>query len=141
MRRTSSAARWVALAIVLTGTGPCGPLPGGRLDGELVTAPIADWSFLGDSFACALEARPADPRSVRATCFQRDGLLYVGSIAAPAKRWPAMVAADPNVRVRIAGKVYERRAVLVTEPAERARLTGGDPPAESYWVWRLDPRT
>jgi hypothetical protein len=143
MRSARGAVLWTVLAVVLMGTGPCGPIPGGQLDGPVVTAPVADWSFLGDSFACELETRPADPHSVRATCFQRDGVLYVGSIGAPYKRWPAMVAADPRVRVRLDGKVYERTAVRVTDPAERTRLLSGDPstpPSDSHWAWRLDPR-
>lgn len=132
-----------ALAVAL-GAGPCGPIPGGALDGPVAAEPAGGFSALGDRFACDVEVRPADPHSIRAGCFQRDGVPYVGALAAPRKRWPAMVEADPHVRLRVSGTVYERTAVKITDPAERTRLLSADPaepPADSHWVWRLDPRS
>lgn len=144
MKRSSFAtALCVGLAWAMLGSGPCGVFPGGALQGELVTEAVEDWRFIGESSACAIEVRPEHPHSVRANCMQREGRLYVGSILAPRKRWPAMVAEDSRVRVRIAGKVYEGRAVRITDPAERIRVLGGtpeDPPSQSHWLWRLDPR-
>lgn len=127
------------LAFATLGAGPCGPLPGGRLDGE-EAAPTADWSRLPATVACAVEVRPDDPRSVRATCRQHDGRLYVAALAAARKRWPALAEADPRVRVRIDGLVYALDAERVTDAAERARVLSDDP-AESTWLWRLEPRT
>jgi hypothetical protein len=49
-----------------------------------------------------------------------------------------MANADPQVRVRVAGIVYECTAVAITDPAARTRLLGDA--GESHWVWRLDPR-
>lgn len=141
--RARQAARWGVIALALIGAGPCAVCPGGRLDGEVAPEPVGDWRFLGDQAACAIEVRPDEPYSVRATCLQHGGELYVSSMLAPRKRWPAMVVADDRVRVKIGDRVYERRAVRVTDTAQRVEVLGGsveDPPSESEWLWRLDPR-
>jgi hypothetical protein len=132
-----------ALAAVLA--GPCGPIPGTRLAGPNVEEPVADWSFVGSGKACVLEVRPADPHSVRASCFARGRTLYVLSVLGSIKRWPAMVAEDPNVRVRIDGKIYPLKAIRITDPAERVRvLSPDDPsdfPSESTWLYQLQARS
>ena len=64
--------------------------------------------------------------------------------------WVAHVEADPRVRIRLDGRIFERIAVRVVEPAEReaARsaleakydLDERDPERE-VWIFRLDPRS
>lgn len=133
----------ILTAAALLGSGPCGPIPGGRLEEGTVTETPADWRFLGASVACDVEVRPEEPHSVRANCDQRDGTLYVSSMWAPNKSWPEMVATDPRVRVRIEGRIYELVAVRVNDETQRARVLSGDPddaPPESTWLWRLEPR-
>ena len=131
-----------AAALLLTGAQPCGLLPGGRLDGE-PTPPPGSWSALGERTACQLELRPEDPYSLNVTCEIRDGRLYVASLIAAHKRWAKLVTEDPRVRVRIDGRIYELRAVRVTDAEERRRVLepDGGEPADGTWVWRLDART
>jgi len=59
------------------------------------------------------------------------------------------VEADPRVRLRIEGVVYELRAVRVEYPAEReevrARLLSkyereNDEHAQQAWIFRMEPR-
>ena len=118
-------------------------LPRGALEGELVTEPVADWSFMGRSKRCQLELVPEDPHSQFLACKQANGRLYVRAILAPNKRWPKTISAHPLVRVKIDEKVYERRAVPATALEERISVLGGspeNPPPETTLMWRLDPR-
>ena len=43
------------------------------------------------------------------------------------KTWTRNVARDPRVRLKIAGKIYEAAAVLMTDRAEVAEVMGRDP--------------
>ena len=43
------------------------------------------------------------------------------------KTWTRNVARDPRVRLKIAGKIYEATAVLMTDRAEVAEVMGRDP--------------
>jgi hypothetical protein len=122
----------IGLIALLSGCG--GPfllMPGGALRGELVTDPVDDWGFVEDTFV-DLEVRPSDPYSVELNYFVRDGRLYIDP--AEGRRWLDHLRADPRVRVRFDGKIYERVAVLVEDPEE---LEGFDP---TRFVYRLDPR-
>ena len=137
------ATTWIVIGATLLGAGPCAMCPGGRLDGDVEATTPADWRFVGDTAACAVEVRPNDPHSVRATCLQQGGTLYVSSIMAPRKRWPKMVADDDRVRVRIEGRLYALRAVRIDDVDERVRVLGGsadDPPGDSHWLWRFEAR-
>ena len=106
-------------------------LPGGALSGEVVTAPVEDWSFVDDVFV-HLETRPSDPYSVELNYIVRDGQLYIDP--AEGKAWLDHIRADPRVRVRFDGKVYPATAVLVGQPGE---LAGFD---EDRFIYRLDTR-
>jgi hypothetical protein len=139
---------WIPVALPLLGAvtfyGPCGPIPGSRLGGAETSAAGVDFSFAGGSSPCAIETRPADPHSVRASCFARGSTLYVRSIFAPRKRWPAYVAENADVRIRLEGKIYPMRAVRITDETERMRILSpdepGNPPSETTWLYRLEPR-
>ena len=72
---------------------------------------------------------------------------------APTERdWVKNVAADPRMRIRIAGEIYEGVAVRITDPAEYEAARAGlekkyelDPadrdPEREIWIFRLDPRS
>lgn len=139
------------LVLLLLGIGPCGPIPGGRLTGTVSGDPSPDWSALvASTDYCQVEVRPSDPYSFTAVCFVVAGALHVGASGAPDKSWPGYVAADDEIRVRFGERIYPRRAILLTDPAERkaafqAKLgkMGEDyeratPPAD-HWLYRLDP--
>jgi len=135
MRTTSLAsillAALVALAVVVGCGGPILVFPGGELSGEVVTEPVADWSFADDTFV-DLETRPDDPYSVELNYVVRDGKLYVDP--AEGRSWLEHIRADPRCRVRFDGKVYPVTAVLVGRPGE---LEGFD---ADRFVYRLDSR-
>ncbi len=135
----------------LLGIGPCGPIPGWQLSGQVVNEPTPNWTALVDSVKyCQVEVRPADPYSFTAACFVVDGVLHVGSMGAPKKSWPGMVANDADVRVRFEKNIYLRRAIKLTDPADRRKAfqakmhssgkTPNEDPPEDFWFYRLDPR-
>jgi len=145
----------LGLSLALAACGPLGPLPGGRLSGPAAAAP-ADWSFTAEHAQVELETNPADPYSVNVWCAALGERLYVptsmirGPKQPTEREWVRNAVADPRVRVRIAGQVYERRAVRVSDPAEleaaRAALEQKyelDPaerdPEREIWIFRLEP--
>ena len=130
MRRRVALSLALALALFACG-GPLLIIPGGELRGELVSEPVADWSFVGERFI-DLETRPDDPYSVQLNYIVRDGKLYIDP--AEGRNWLGHIRADPRVRVRFAGKIYPCTAVLVGEPGE---LEGFD---ADRFVYRLDSR-
>jgi hypothetical protein len=138
-------------ALVLLLALGCGPVPGGALDGERA-APPADWlqALGGDRSFCEIESRPADPHSIQLECFVVDGALHAQShrwaLAPwwPTESWAAIWLAHPDVRVRIDGKLYDLRAVRVSDPAVREPILaarGYDPVPEGIVVFRFEERT
>ncbi|MDG1960549.1 MAG: nitroreductase/quinone reductase family protein [Candidatus Binatia bacterium] len=100
--------------------GPLGPFPGGRLQG-VPAVRAADWAGIGESEICEIETNPKEPYSVTVSCTLVDGQMYVnaGGRESP---WAANVIADPNVRLRLDGKIYPVRAVRVEDKEEIARF-------------------
>lgn len=123
-------------------------LPGGKLDGELGAAPAA---FLpADGYATAqLETRPEDPYSVNITYTVVNGRTYVNA-GGSESNWAKNVSADPHVRLRVDGVLYELRAERVTNPEEIALFAKAwlsqssarrDPSSfDEVWLYRLEPR-
>jgi hypothetical protein len=117
----------LACALVLSGcVDPADRRPGLWLSGEVETAPVTDWSFTDEQREIFLETRTwyGIRHSVTVVCAAHNGALYVPSLyygggEFPEKRhWHRNVARDPRVRLEIGGRLYERRAALVTDPAE-----------------------
>jgi len=108
----------VVFALILAGCEPIGPIPGGELSGELVRAPVQDWSLPGEEHEIYVETRPSDPYSVTVWCVAHEGALYIPSRDPGKKRWVQNVMEDPDVRLKIADRIYEQRAVRVIDPAE-----------------------
>jgi hypothetical protein len=140
--------RGAALALLLA-LG-CGPVPGGSLGGE-PAAPPADWrqALGGDRAFCEIESRPADPHSIQLECFVVDGALHAQShrwaLAEwwPTESWAAIWLEHPDVKVRIDGKLYDLRALRVTDPAVREpilKARGYDPVPDGIVVFRFEPR-
>lgn len=117
--------------------------PGLWLKGEVITAPVTDWSFVdgvphpGHSLNTVLvETRTPYfiPHSVRTVPFVRNGMLYIRShqdrmdLAFPHdKSWTANVARDPRVRIKIGDKLYEAMMVLVTDRSQAIAVLGRNP--------------
>jgi len=146
-------AAFIALRVAahLSG-GPLGIVPGGRLAGELASEQNPDWRFTDTVQTIAVEVDPDDPMSVTTWVFTDHGALYVAAdFFNPFKRWPHRALANPDVRLRIAGKIYQRRAVRVTDPAlieQLRRAIGvkydiapdGIASRVEVWFFRMDPR-
>jgi hypothetical protein len=135
-----------AFALAACG-GPLGTFPGGALDGP-VKSPPKSWEFARDAGTVQLETRPEDPYSVNIACAVVDDRLYV-SAGDNKTRWVENMEADPRVRMRIQGDVYELAAQRVTEKAEMDSFAdewiknswARDPrDFDEVWIYRLGPR-
>ena len=123
-----------ALLLVVGCNGPLAVFPGGELDGETRPVP-ANWSVAGEYGTAQLETRPADPYSVNVAFTVLDGELYVNA-GDTETEWVKNIGADPNVRLRLAGVLYELRAERVTDP-DRIATFGKAWTSQS--VFRRDP--
>jgi hypothetical protein len=118
----------VLLLVVLriTGLNPHDRIPGLWLTGELVTTPVADWSFLDNvpNIKIQTQSQFLLPHSVTINCLANKGQFYVSSTLPGGIRrsWDANVMRDPHVRIKIGDKLYDRTLVLVTDPAEKDAL-------------------
>jgi hypothetical protein len=112
----------VALAL-LACIEPSDRRPGTRLSGEVAALP-SDWSFTDAQPEIAVEVHGflGLPHSVTIWCATLDGALFVGARAPETKRWPAWADADPNVRLKIDGKLYEVRLTPLEDPETIGRL-------------------
>jgi len=116
--------------------------PGMRLGGDPAAVQDTDWSFLTGRTQAWLETRTwyLIPHSITVSVWADDGILYVGCRACDTKVWPKYVARDDRVRLKIGDVIYARRAVRITDPAERARVMGGRDVGPGYALFRLEPR-
>ncbi len=139
----------LALAILgLACGGPFGLMPGGELSGE-VQPPPSDWSFAGDSGTAQLETDPGQPYSVNLAYTILDGIVYLNA-GDTETQWVKNMDADPAVRLRVEGKVFELQAERVTDGAEIKRFASAwtdqsmfrrDPAGlEQVWIYRLRAR-
>jgi hypothetical protein len=106
----------LACALLLTGCNPSDRRPGLWLRGE-PAAFASDWSFTDAEKEIAIEVKApwGLPHSVTIWCAALDGTLYVGASNPDSKRWPAWTDENPDVRLLVAGKVYEARLVPLGE--------------------------
>jgi hypothetical protein len=119
-----------AIAIALTvacSIEPSDERPGLSLPGEVHQRGVEDWSFTEDSGEIFIETATSYwiPHSVTAWCVTVGNELYVSADYADRKSWVANVARNPNVRLKIKGKVYEQKLVPVTNPTTIASIDSG----------------
>jgi len=123
----------VALLVVVlsvTGLEPRQRTPGLWLRGNIVTTPVADWTFTDKVDTVEVQTRTwfGIPHSVTTYCVAMDGKLYVDSFYPPGvgypygRRWNENVARDPRVRLKIAGNLYDVTLVHDTDPAVKAAV-------------------
>lgn len=119
---------------------------GTRLGGPLAAEQDTDWSFrsLGRKRIFVETATwYGIPHSVTTNSWVDAGALYIPCNNCATKRWPRNVARDPDVRLKVDGEIYARRAVRITDDQERRRLLGVLGATETpphRWVFRMDPR-
>jgi hypothetical protein len=117
----------VLVTLRFTGLNPYGDTPGPGsypglwLSGNVVTTPVADWSFTDSVQTVKLQTNTSYliPHSVTIWCIAYNGQLYVATSGAATRQWPRNVARDPHVRLKIDDKLYDRNLMVVTDPAER----------------------
>ncbi len=119
-----------AIAIALTAAcsiEPSGERPGLGLPGEVHQQAVEDWSFTEDSGEIFIETVTSYwiPHSVTVWCVTVGSELYVAADDADKKSWVANVARDPNVRLKIKGRIYEQKLVPVADPATIADIDSG----------------
>jgi hypothetical protein len=140
----------VLVSVVLSGCS-CGPfllLPGGKLSGTPAATPER-FEIPGNRDTIQLETRPEDPYSVNVSGAVVDGKLYV-SAGDTLSTWAKAIEANPLVRVRYAGNLYDLKARRVTDRGELQAFstvwTSGntfsrDPmKLGEVWVYQLGPR-
>jgi hypothetical protein len=145
-------------ALRVLGLPPKDRRPGLWLPGTLVEAPVDDWSFTDAVPEIYVETRTRYivPHSVTIQCAQVGGQLYIASFhfGGPRRSWNQNIDRDPRVRLSIGGRLYDKRAVPLTDPAEIEgvfqayakkydtwKRVSEQPPAErpQIFYWRIEP--
>ncbi len=116
-------ARLIAMSslFLVAGCGPFLLLPGGKLEGTTAPGP-SDWAFTDHVKTVQLETLPEDPYSVNIWVVGIEFLLYVHA-GANRSRWVENIEANPEVRIRVEGRLYELRASRVEGQDEFARFS------------------
>jgi hypothetical protein len=119
-----------AIPIALTvacSIDPSDERPGLGLSGEVHQQAVEDWSFTSEADEIFLETVTSYwiPHSVTVWCVIVGDDLYVAADDADEKSWVANVARDPNIRLKIEGKVYEQKLVPVTDATTIASIDSG----------------
>jgi hypothetical protein len=118
------------IAARVNGFEPNARRPGLWLKGDLVTTPVADWSFTDDVPNLKIQTNTwyGIPHSVTINCVSYKGQLYLDSFYAAGltyphgRSWNEDVARDPHVRLKIGNQLYDRTLALVSDPAEAAAV-------------------
>ena len=144
----------LAIAVLLTvafarfTSGPIGPFPGGPFeDPPSAGLDPEGWRIDGNEIQLQIPGDP--PYTITTHAFVIDGALYVGAdFVFPFKTWVAIVRQDPHVLVRVAGDLFQRRAVHISDPVQSRRILeevsrqrGVDPDdwLTDVWFFRMDP--
>ena len=113
----------ILIVLRITGFGPHARTPGLWLKGNVVTAPVTDWSFTVKIPVVQLQTETWYwlPHSVNINCLDYNSQLYLVSVypAGTAHTWNDNVVRDPHVRLKIGDQIYDRTLSLVTDPAEQ----------------------
>lgn len=103
----------------LLGMGGCAdylPFSSGGLEGAVAELP-ASFKEIGRQKIVQLETNPADPYSVNLWVIGNETSLYIFA-GDSETTWVQHIAADPNVRLKLAGSIYELAATRVTDADE-----------------------
>lgn len=113
----------VLVVLRITGLGPHDRIPGLWLKGNVVTAPVTDWSFTDTIPVIQIQTQTPYllPHSVNINCLDYNGQLYLVSVypAGTTHTWNGNVIRDPHVRLKIRDQIYDRTVSLVADPAEQ----------------------
>lgn len=126
------------VALTLAGcNGPTGLLPGKALDGSGRAAPTpSDWAFAGASGTIQLETHPSEPYSVNLAYTVMDGQIFINA-GGSETQWARNIAVDPQVRLLLAGQLYDLRAERIIDPRQIEKFAEA---WTSQSFFRRDPR-
>jgi hypothetical protein len=118
------------MVLSITGFEPRQRTPGLWLRGNLVTTPVADWSFADQVSSVEVQTRTwyLLPHSVTTYCAAYNGQLYLDSfypsgVEYPNGRsWNENVARDPHVRLKIGNNLYDVTLSHDTDSADKAAV-------------------
>ena len=107
------------------------------LKGDLVTAPVSDWSFTDKIHTIKIQTETPFlvPYSVSIWCAAYNNNLYVTSYRG--RRWVEDIIRDPHVRLKIGGRMYDRNLSLVSDPEEKAAVLQAK--GKKYPEWKVPP--
>ena len=140
----TSSFRLTLVCVALAGLA-CDPQdrrPGLWLTGEVVEEPVTDWTFVNTVPEIFVETSTwyRIPHSVTVVGVGIGDRLYVPSVYRergefPDERyWNQNVVADPRVRLEISERIYERKAVLVEDPAEWQAVFDAFAAKSPFWA-------
>jgi len=111
------------IGVCLPGCEPSDDRPGTWLGGELTEFP-KDLSFTDDVREISLQVQTPYwiAHSVTIWCAELNGTLYVGALEPDSKKWPGWVVESPQVKLKIAGNVYEAELVSVSDTQLKKHL-------------------
>jgi hypothetical protein len=109
------------LILRVIGLDPHERRPGLWLRGDVVTTPVADWSFTDKFQTVKVQTNSwyLLPHSVTTFCIAHNGQLYLATTRTETRQWSRNVARDPHVRLKIGEQLFDRTLAVVTDPAER----------------------
>ncbi len=136
---------------LLGGVGPWDRVPGGVLNGGVVSRPVDDWSFVSEARYCEVETRPEYPHSVTVNCWHVAGQLYIGCMNCDGKVWSRYLSQGHSARVRIGQQIFPVSMRRVTDDKEMAQAwlarwkkMGRAEPApkwpDHYWLYQVNSR-
>ena len=131
----------VYIAAIFIPINPNEQQPGTRLSGNFADDQNPDWSFMEGRTRAYIETRSLYliPHSITVSSWSQNGQLYVGCRACDTKYWPKNVVRDPNIRIKIDDKIYQRRAVRLSDE-ERDEIIESDKSMPGMGLFRIDLR-
>jgi F420H(2)-dependent quinone reductase len=112
------------LVFRIIGLEPHDTIPGLWLKGNVVTAPVTNWTWTDQVPTIKLQTESwyLLPHSVTIDCMTLNGRFYVSSGYPPQspKTWYENVMRDPHVRIQIGHNLYDRTLTEVKDPTEAA---------------------
>jgi hypothetical protein len=110
-------------------------MPGLWLKGEPVTTPVSDWSFTDKIPQIKIQTQTPYllPHSVTIWCAVYNGNLYVTSYRG--RQWVEDIIRDPQVRLKIEDRVFDRTLTVVDDPAEKAAVLQAK--GKKYPQWKV----
>ncbi|MFK7912493.1 MAG: hypothetical protein AB8B93_01150 [Pseudomonadales bacterium] len=134
---------YVWLAFI--GIEPLDRRPGTLLSGSPAPLPD-DWSLLASEQEVHLETRPwfGIPFSVTTVIAHDNGRLYVPSLYGAvvpfpgSKYWNKVIQRDPEVRLRVGGKLYAMSATPILDPLEFERAFAALGRKYPFWQAKVE---